>query len=266
MSKFQDVLSLIGKSVEPTVAKTSDTLTIIMAVHKHLDNMMKNYDVLQEAFEKVGLDKSWGECGNCGMHTLVEMGNCPVCGNDLIGTQVEAEQQEEYEEVVEEKSKKKKKAAAKKKPEPVEEEVEVEEEEAEEVEAEEEAEVELEEDAGEEEEEEDFPSVDEINAMKKADLLAVIEEHELEVDEKLIKGRALKKLRDAVNDAIEELLAEEEYEEEDEGEEPEVYDESDDVDAEEGEEDDDLDLDNLNLDDLDDLDEMGEDEDEEGIE
>jgi hypothetical protein len=239
-----------------------------------LDHIVKRHESLNEKFDELKLDDFWAECPDCESPVLLEFGNCPFCDANLLGEEVINEQEEE--EVIEKPAKKKKKA----KPEPVEEEpVEVDSDE-EELDALSEEDIDLDdgeeseeisddadevgEDADDELDEEDTaPSAEEVNKMKKADLIALIEEYDLDIDPKGVK---IKELREEINDALDELFAEEEEDEdivdeddeeidlEDEDEDEEDEDEEDeDEEEEEEDDDDDLDLDGVDFSELDDL-------------
>lgn len=243
--KIDYVCELLQASAKGKNTPTTGLEAVILAAGI-LNNIAKNYETLNAAFQEVGMDNPWGECPECGTPVLYEMWRCPVSGTELtIGGEAEAEEvAEAVEEPVSKKAAKKKdeKKASKKKvepePEPEEEEVDEELDEEEEV-------------------EEELPSYDEIVKMKRPELLQLIETHELDLDADEYKKIA--ELREAVNEAIDELAGEDE-EDEDVEEDAETLEDADEEETEEDDEDsdeeeeddDDLDLDDVDLDDLDD--------------
>ena len=258
-----------------------------IVLREQLNTIIERHEKLDATFKEVGLDGLWVECPECDSPVLLEMEKCPFCTTDLIGG-----------EHVEEEKPKKKTKKKEVEPEPEEEEdetpemaeddIEIDEEEDEAPEFEDDSDDEdgeepsdddYEEDDEESEEEDeeeglsvdDLPDEDDVMKMKKAELLKIIKEFDLDVDP---KGLKIAELREKINDALDILADElqeeseeedEEYDDEIEGDDSEDLDDED-MDEEEDEEgedeEEDLDLDGINFDDIDDIDEMDDDEDE----
>lgn len=176
----------------------------------HIDSSISSVDRLNETFKEINMKNPWTQCPECESPVIVEMGRCPFCGEALeVEAKVEAQKpknekkSKKEEEVEEEKPVKTKKKAKKEEPKKKKEIVE-----------EEELEDEiLEDDQDDNEEEVALPSEEEVNKMKKKELLDLIESESLDVKP---QGLRIAELREAVNEALDASFDDEEEGEEDE--------------------------------------------------
>jgi hypothetical protein len=195
VSKQKQLLDRFIKISLPDLDKSKNLMGTLVDLQAQIEKRLVFYSDLTALFEKHGTGDIFLTCPCCDSSTLLELKQCPLCGETLMEDTSLTEKNEAEKKVKEaaEPTKKKaakkatKKAAKKAEPEPEE----VIEEEVEESLPEEEADA------------PDFPSEDEVNKMDVKALRKTVKDFSLDVNEKKQGLKTVVELRDAVNAAIE---------------------------------------------------------------
>lgn len=197
LDKIGKFVSLNEKELKTLTGGNDSTFAVLLAVAELVQTQATKYHELKEVFVKHGGDLHV-ECPECNSPVILEYGNCPFCGEHLMGEKKApvAKKEEKVAKskvVVEEKPQKSKVAEKLKNFQNTEEEIE------EAFEADDEDEVAL-------------PSEEEINDMDRDELLELIKENEFEIKD--YKKLNRKELRVAVIKYIDVTYSEAEEEEE----------------------------------------------------